>query len=226
MKKRITKLAFVLTIALFVSISFLPISAQISRENKTTDNPASINNTQLENINDVSTAKVLGQKSNFNPQITTNLSSSFGTVDVREYVLNEYFRARNSPLTGMAHLFVDACDRYGAPRDCITVVAIARHETDLCNYYGSAEMKNCLGWGGGGQYRKTFSSYYEMVDTATNVLVNQYGRRYMINPILMENVFCGPQEECEGWGTRILFFMEEIDRFSESLGFGRLTLLR
>jgi hypothetical protein len=72
----------------------------------------------------------------------------------------------------------------------------------------------------------SFASYQDMIDNATNVLVNQYGSRYMLNPILMEGVFCGPQAECEGWGARILYFMEEIDTFSESLGFGRLSALR
>lgn len=170
--------------------------------------------------------QILGEKVAFNPNFSSDLSSSFETMDVRVYVLDQYIKARNSPLTGMAKLFVDACDRYGAPRDCISLVAIARHETDLCNYQGSAEMHNCMGWGGGGQYRTAFSSYYDMIDRATNVLVNQYGRRYMLNPILMEDVFCGPQAECEGWGARILYFMEEIDTFSESLGFGRLSALR
>lgn len=154
------------------------------------------------------------------------LKSEFKSVDKRIYVFEKYFELRNSPLQGYAHLFVEACDRYGAPKDCISTVAIARHETDLCNYYNSAEMHNCMGWGGGGEHRMTFNSFKEHIDTATNVLVFQYGPEFMDDPRRMERVFCGPQAECDNWGNRILFFMREIDNFAESLGVGRLTDLR
>jgi hypothetical protein len=153
-------------------------------------------------------------------------SSSFKSLDKRIYVLDQYFKTRNSPLYGMANLFVEACDRFGAPKDCITTAAIARHETDLCNYYNSAEMHNCMGWGGGGIYRTRFDSFKDHIDVATDVLVNQYGTKYMIDPRLMEKVFCGPDPECAGWGTRVIQFMNEIDNFAVSLGVGRLSELR
>ena len=83
-----------------------------------------------------------------------------------------------------------------------------------------------MGWGGAGENRIIYNSFEEHIYTATDVLVNQYGIEYMDDPRLMEKVFCGPQEECIGWGNRILHFMREIDDFSESLGVGRLTDLR
>ncbi len=153
-------------------------------------------------------------------------NSSFKAVDKRIYVLDEYFKSRNSPLYGQAVHFVEACDKYGAPVDCISTAAIARHETDLCNYYNSADYFNCMGWGGAGPHRMKFSSFEEHIYRATDVLVNQYGPEYMDDPRLMERVFCGPQDECINWGNRILFFMRQIDDFSESLGVGRLTDLR
>jgi hypothetical protein len=152
--------------------------------------------------------------------------SQFKGLDKRVYVLDEYFKSRQSPLYGYAKEFVEACDRFGAPKDCISTVAIARHETDLCNYYNSADYFNCMGWGGGGEHRRRFSSFAEHINIATDVLVNQYGPEYMDDPRLMENVFCGPQAECDGWGQRVLFFMREIDNFAVSLGVGRLTDLR
>lgn len=155
-----------------------------------------------------------------------DVNSSFKTVDIREYVFNEYFKLHNSPLYGHANLFTEACDRFGAPKDCISTVAIAKHETNLCNYHNSAKMYNCMGWGGGGEHRMAFTSFKEHIDIATDVLVNQYGVRYMNDPRLMERVFCGPQAECDNWGNRILYIMEEIDVFAESLGVGRLTNLR
>lgn len=152
--------------------------------------------------------------------------STYKSLDKREFVLEKYFESRNAPLMGHARVFVESCDKYGAPIDCISTAAIARHETDLCNYYNSADYFNCMGWGGAGPYRQKFSSFEEHIDRATDVLVNQYGNQYMDDPRLMQWVFCGPQDECIGWGSRILFFMRQIDDFSEQLGVGRLTDLR
>lgn len=147
-----------------------------------------------------------------------------GKSDVRVYILEKYFEANNSPLVGTGHVFIEKCLQYGAPADCISVPAIAKHETDLCNYYVSAEQHNCWGWGGGGEYRQEFDSFETSIDTATRVLATQYGPRFMMDPRLMERVFCGPQAECDNWGNRIIFFMRELDDFSAGLGLGlRLT---
>jgi hypothetical protein len=176
------------------------------------------------NIN-YQSASVLG----INPTVgktQNDATPKYKGKDLRTYVLDEYFKSRNSPLYGQANLFVEACDKYKAPKDCITTVAIARHETDLCKYHNSYEMNNCMGWGGGGQYRMKFSSMQAHIDTATRVLVQGYGVDAMLNPRLMEKVFCGPQDECIGWGNRVIVLMNEIDSFSESLGVGKLSELR
>ncbi len=174
--------------------------------------------------NEYLTAEGSGLEENFVTYKTK--SSTFKSLDKRVYVLDEYFKSRNSPLYGQAKYFVEACDKYGAPKDCISTTAIARHETDLCNYANSADYHNCMGWGGAGEHRRRYTSFQEHIDIATDVLVNQYGPSYMDDPRLMEAVFCGPQDECIGWGSRVLVFMREIDSFSESLGVGRLTDLR
>ncbi len=189
---------------------------------RTSDNDDSI----LSYNNAVSEARVLGQSSVFRPNLGNTLNSSFKSLDKRIYVLDQYFLSRNSPLYGQAIHFVNACDKYGAPKDCITTAAIARHETDLCKYANSAEMFNCMGWGGAGVNRVRFSSYEEHLDVATRVLTQSYGPAMMIDPRLMERVFCGPQDECIGWGSRVINIMNEIDNFAVSLGVGRLTDLR
>jgi len=154
-----------------------------------------------------------------------SISSQASNIDKRVYVLDEYFKMRNSPLYGYAQEFVAACERHRAPKDCIVLAAIARHETDLCKYYMSAEMKNCMGWGGGGEYRMQFSSFEEHINVAYDVLVNQYGLRFMRDPSLMDTTFCGSEPGCTNWGTRIKFFMREIDDFGVGLGVGRLSEL-
>jgi hypothetical protein len=144
------------------------------------------------------------------------------TNDKRVYVLEKYFEHHNSPLKGQGINFVKACDKYGAPWDCISLVAIAKHETNLCKYHISAQMHNCLGWGGAGPYRITFNSFEDMINRATDVLVNSYGIERMDNPVLMEKVFCGPQDECIGWGRRVISIMNDINHFAEGLGVGKL----
>jgi hypothetical protein len=140
-------------------------------------------------------------------------------LDKRAYVLDQYFRAANSPLFGTGKIFVAACDRYGAPRDCTTVAAIARAETDLCKYFNSAEYYNCWGFGGGGADRIKFNNWQESIDLVTDRLVNTYGLKYMIDPSLMEKVFCGSEPGCTNWGIRVKFYMNEISEHARTLGF-------
>jgi hypothetical protein len=155
-----------------------------------------------------------------------SLNSQFISLDKRAYILDQYLKANNSPLYGYGQTFVNACDKYGAPKDCMVVVAIARNESNLCKYYGSAEMHNCWGFGGGGSYRMNFGSFEESIDRVTNVLVNQYGIQYMNNPSLMERTFCGDEPGCTGWGNKIKHFMNDINAYGDSLGLGSLYSLR
>lgn len=183
----------------------------------------------LTNQNSVSTytnSAVLGESIKVDISDTQNIKSEFVEKDPRVYVLDEYFKTRNSPLVGHAKDFVAMCDKYGAPKDCLTIPAIARHETDLCTYYNSGEMHNCMGWGGAGANRIRFETFEQHIEVATEVLVNQYGNEFLLDPSLMERTFCGPQEECDNWGNRIKGFIREIDDFGVSLGVGRLTDLR
>ena len=143
--------------------------------------------------------------------------------DVRAYVLDSYFKMNKSPLEGSGELFVKYCEEFNAPKGCYHLPAITKHETDLCKYHNSAEMFNCLGWGGGYQYRMSFSNFEEMIKTSLDVLVNQYGNTYILNPSEMEDVFCGPEDWCRGWGNRIVYFYNSIDSYSESLGVGKLS---
>lgn len=147
------------------------------------------------------------------------VSTGASEIDLRAYVLDEYFRANNSPLYGTGKIFAAACDRYGAPRDCTTVAAIARAETDLCKYLDSASYFNCWGFGGGGIYRIRFSNWEESINLVTERLVNSYGIRYMIDPSLMEQTFCGSEPGCTGWGNRVKYFMYQISNYSKELGF-------
>lgn len=154
------------------------------------------------------------------------INSTIDLLDKRAFVFDQYFLANDSPLFGYGKYFVEKCDQYGAPKDCITVIAIARNETNLCKYQLSAEMFNCWGFGGGGVNRIQFSNFEESIDRVTKVLVENYGTQYMEDPSLMEGTFCGPQEECHNWGNSIKFFIRQIEEFSKSVGMGSLLELR
>jgi hypothetical protein len=142
--------------------------------------------------------------------------------DKRTFVLERYFSANNSPLAGHAQDFVDACEKFGAPNDCLVVVAIAKNESNLCKYYMSAEMRNCWGYGGPGIHRWTFDSFKEGIYQVTDILVNKYGIEYMVDPRKMQRTFCGANPSCETWGGKILTIMDSIDAYAESLGVGKL----
>ncbi len=170
--------------------------------------------------NKYSASQVLGASNA--KQINTNIN----LVDERAFVFDQYFLANNSPLYGYGKFFVEKCDQYGAPKDCITIVAIARNETNLCKYKVSAEMHNCWGFGGGGEDRLYFESFEASIDRVSKVLMEGYGPQYMIDPSLMEGTFCGPQDECKNWGNSIKFFIKQIDEFGKTLGVGSLLELR
>lgn len=140
-------------------------------------------------------------------------------LDVRAYILDQYFATNRSPLYGTGKMFVDSCDKYGAPRDCVVVAAIARAETDLCKYYTSAAYFNCWGYGGGGANRVQFSSWEQSIDRVTQTLVQKYGIASMNNPTLMEKVFCGSEPGCTNWGERVKYHMRIISEFPRSIGF-------
>jgi hypothetical protein len=212
-----TKVVF--SIFLFFILSIGLVNLQSSLKN-------SLNNYYLNAQTKIEDPEIIPAEITESTTLTQkNLSNDFNSlsnatyIDKRAYVLDKYLQSNGSPLYGKGQTFVDACDKYGAPHECITVVAIAFNESHLCKYPGSAEMFNCWGFGGAGVYRRTFSSFDEGIDTVTKVLVQQYGLKYMENPQLMENTFCGTEDPlCDSWGRKINYFMNNIRQFSKDLG--------
>ncbi len=182
---------------------------------------------QLEILNGLSLSSNVKSDLQLQTIKVLNIESTIQAKDNRGFVLDQYFQKYNSPLFGYGNVFVKACDQYQAPEDCITVAAIAKHETNLCTYPHSADMFNCWGFGGGGTNRIKFSSFEESIFRVTKVLAQQYGRKYMIDPELMEKTFCGTEDPlCAGWGDRVKIIMKEINDFSISLNMGDLFSLR
>jgi len=173
---------------------------------------ASITTPDVTSNQEMATAEVVG------------LDTSIYVEDERAFILDEYFNANGSPLYGTGKYFVAACDKYGAPRDCITAAAIARAETDLCKYHNSATYFNCWGYGGGGSDRIYFQSFEQSIDTVTKSLAQGYGYEYMVDPTLMERRFCGIEPGCTGWGNRVKYHMNQISEFAKQIGFSKSLL--
>ncbi len=148
-------------------------------------------------------------------------SSSLGLQDMRAFVLDQYFLANQSPLYGTGNLFVAACDKYATPKDCTTLAAIARAETDLCKYGISATYYNCWGYGGGGIYRIHFDSWERSIETVTMSMALKYGNAFILDPSTGEKVFCGSEPGCTGWGNRVKYHMQLISDYAKQLGFDK-----
>ncbi|MCS7317381.1 MAG: hypothetical protein NZZ41_03550 [Candidatus Dojkabacteria bacterium] len=151
---------------------------------------------------------------------------NFVLKDFRAYVLDEYFRINQSPLYGMGEYIVEICDRYNAPRDCMILPAIAWAETNLCKSPWSASIYNCWGFGGPGENRFRYNSFYESIERVYYSLVFLYGRYYILNPREMQSTFCGRGDECTYWANNVLFAQYQINNLSISLGFPSLYSLR
>lgn len=177
-------------------------------------------------VNVISQLTLNTSKVNDLNQRNIDIEASFSKIDFRAFVFDEYFRINNSPLYGTGKTIVAACIKYGAPQDCMIIPAIAQNETHLCKYYNSAEMFNCWGFGGPAQYRRRFNSFDEAILLVYNVLVNQYGRRYIIDPTLMQSTFCGDEPGCAYWGNNIKSIQNSINNLSIRLGFPNLYSLR
>lgn len=178
----------------------------------------SINGQKIENTNGYFEPQVLSVSNEYTVKADVETDTKIIYKDVRAYILDQYFLAHQSPLYLYGEKMVEACDYYNGPKDCTILAAIARNESYLCNYKGSLEMKNCWGFGGGGEHRRTFSDFTEAIYKITDVLVNQYGKRYIEDPVLMQDTFCGSEPGCEKWGENIKYFTKEINDFGLALG--------
>lgn len=144
-------------------------------------------------------------------------SVKFKTSDYRGVVLDEFFRRNESPLFGLGHKFVEACDRYNAPFDCTTLPAIGYVETRLCTLDLSHEQRNCWGFGGSGPNRIWYKSYEDAIDMITDRLVNAYGPSYMTNPVSMQYTYCGPG--CHAWGNGVQSIRYQINNLAIEMGY-------
>ncbi len=143
-------------------------------------------------------AKVLGKQNSINEiaQARVEYKSFQG------FLFDQYFKSNHSPLYGYGDDFVNACEKYGAPKDCTLLLAIAKVETNLCKTGLSYPQYNCWGWGGSGSNRIIFSNFEESIDTITRRLMEGYGRGFFENANNGGGLsYCG--SHCTSWGFHV-----------------------
>lgn len=139
--------------------------------------------------------------------------------DYRAFVFDAYFAEHNSPLHGYGRNFVEACDKYGAPHDCTTLLAIGWVETRNCTLDLSFEQRNCWGWGGAGENRVIFEDFDESIDYVIEKLMTLpfYGTEFMNDPVVGQFYYCG--KHCNKYGSYVQKERERISDFAVELGF-------
>ncbi len=149
-----------------------------------------------------------------------SINTQSKTYDYRAHIFDSYFRENNSPLIGYGQTFVDACDKYGAPHDCLLMVAIAKAETDLCKTEGADLQKNCWGFGGSGENRIVYPNYETSITEVTRRVMEGYGTRFFNDANNGKFYYCG--RHCERWGDVVNSYKYEINRFGVMLGYPSL----
>jgi len=139
------------------------------------------------------------------------------TYSYRAWILDEYFKKHSSPLEGKGQVFVDACNKYNAPKDCTLLPAIAKVETDLCKTDISARQYNCWGYGGSGENRIVYQSFEQAIDDITGRLMKGYGLRFFNNPEAGQLFYCG--SHCDAWGGHVKSVQNDIKQYAISLGY-------
>jgi len=146
-----------------------------------------------------------------------SFSSKFYNSNYRAYVFDKYFEKNDSPLYGYGQDFIDACESYGAPSDCLLMVAIAKAETNLCTTPGSNAQKNCWGFGGSGTNRIVWPDYKTSINEVTRRVMEGYGVRFFEDANNGKFYYCG--SHCDKWGNVVNGYKNEINEFGISLGF-------
>jgi hypothetical protein len=161
------------------------------------------------------------QSYNFRPgSKIVSVSTQSEIYDYRAHIFDSYFRENNSPLTGYGQYFVDACDKYGAPHDCLLMVAIAKAETDLCKTEGADLQKNCWGFGGSGPNRIVYPNYETSITEVTRRVMEGYGTRFFNDANNGKLYYCG--QHCDRWGDVVNSYKYDINRFGIRLGYPSL----
>lgn len=128
------------------------------------------------------------------------------SADSRIFLISQYLKRYNSPLTELAPEIVRISDTYSL--DYRLLVAIAQQESNLCKII-PVDSYNCWGWGIHSKGSLGFSSYKEAFHTVAKGLRENYLDQGYTTPdkIMTKYTPSSPGT----WARGVNQFMEEIE---------------
>lgn len=139
-----------------------------------------------------------------NPSTPSKLEAK--RLDPRAKILADYFNKYNSPLENQAQDFVDAADKYSL--DWKLVPAISGVEST----FGKASYGyNAWGWGIYGDQALGFNSWKHGIYTVSEGLKNGYINKGLTDPYSINRAYAASTT----WGSRVTYFMNDMDNFAD-----------
>lgn len=127
-------------------------------------------------------------------------------IDRRAKILSEYLKQFDSPLQNQAQDFVELADKYEV--DWKLMPAISGVESTFGKFIPGGF--NGWGWGVFGNKAIYFSSWKDAIETITKGLKEKYLDKGLTTPYQMNRVYAASPT----WGTRVDYFMKQIEEFS------------
>jgi len=139
-------------------------------------------------------------------------------IDKRALVLKNYLAKHNSPLENSAQDFIDAADKYNI--DWKLVVSISGVESTFGKHVPGGHdplytSYNGWGWGVYGDNTLGFKSWRDAIFTISKGLRENYVDKGYTEPLVMNKKYASSPT----WGVRVVYFMNEIEKFASGYQF-------
>lgn len=139
-------------------------------------------------------------------------------IDKRALVLKNYLAKHNSPLENSAQDFIDAADKYNI--DWKLVVSISGVESTFGKHVPGGHdplytSYNGWGWGVYGDNALGFKSWRDAIFTISKGLRENYVDKGYTEPLVMNKKYASSPT----WGVRVVYFMNEIEKFASGYQF-------
>lgn len=135
-------------------------------------------------------------------------------IDKRAKILSDYLNQFNSPLQNYSQDFIEIADKYGI--DWKLVPAISGVESTFGKFIpgGTHYLNtsyNAWGWGASTPDAAIyFKSWKEAIETIAKGLKERYIDKGLLTPFQMNRVYAASPT----WGTKVDYFMKEIEDYS------------
>ncbi|HKZ34892.1 MAG TPA: hypothetical protein VJ179_03460 [Patescibacteria group bacterium] len=143
------------------------------------------------------------------PQAAGDVKSAITTRDARPYIVDQFLRKHNSPLTEHAEYMVQVADAYGF--DFRLLPAIAMQESNLGKKLPE-NSHNAWGYGIYGDNVLGFSDWKSAIDTVAKGLAEDYIGQGLITPEQIMTKYTPASIPKGGpWAIGVRYFMDEME---------------